>query len=104
MALGSPSLEEFAEYIGLDLSNEETDKTDARNALAVGIDLVEQALEGQFRPIPANVYDQCVRDVALAIYQRTSNNGGQYSSESPAGPIDPLMRVRPMLRMYVMSL
>ena len=90
--------EAFADYVGEDYST--SDRTaDLDRSVAVASALLNEETDG-FNGIPGVVADQLVLDVALAIYQRSSNNNGLYEAESPAGPLDPLQRVRTILDRY----
>lgn len=97
------TVEAFAEYVGEDYASSDR-QADLVASLSVASALMDAEVLTLFRPMPVSVFDQCVKDVALAVYQRASNNNGQYETESPNGPLDPLTRVKFILDRYrVMS-
>lgn len=96
------SVEDFANYVGEEFATSER-QADLMNSLSVASAEVGRFVEKAFRPVPEATLDQCIKDYALAIYQRSSNNSGQYDVEAPAGPLDPMTRIKPLLAAYVMG-
>lgn len=93
------TVETFANYVGETYAGSDR-QADLTRSLAVATALVANELANVFRPIPSVVVDQITLDVAMAVYQRSSNNNGQYETEAPNGPLDPLMRVKALMRPF----
>jgi hypothetical protein len=95
---------QLATYIGADATDEAV-----QSALTVAVVLVEDVLIEAFRPVPTIVRDRLVLEVGHEVYKRKDSVSGSsqfadYSSGQPvAGPRDPLTRVWPVLRRYVLS-
>lgn len=92
-------VEAFANYVGEDYETSDRQE-DLNRSLYVASALMLQEMKTFTSPMEGEIFDQCVLDLALALYQRSQNNNGQYSTDSPAGPLDPFMRINPILNRY----
>lgn len=97
------TVEEFAEYVGLE-------PTDPRlsPSLTTAVDLLSDVLGWSSVAIPESVRGQITLEVAHEIYKRADSTSGGSASvdygtgQAVLGPRDPLTRVWPMIRRYVM--
>lgn len=97
------TVEVLAAYVGLDWgAATPQEQTDIERCLSAASARIDYELSFAIRDVEEADRDQCVLDVGLAYWQRTQTNDGQYDGGSPHGPLDPLMRVRPILQSYVM--
>lgn len=95
--------EDFADYVGENYATSGR-KADIDNSLSAASAHLATKTGVVFRPIPPDLYDWMVREVAKNLYKRTNNNNGQYESTDNLQPAnDPLQPVRAVLKDYVSS-
>lgn len=86
------------------------DLVEAGRVLALALVELGEALEGAWRPMPAEVVDECVLRMAVdaARAARTGGTGGQTTQLEDGtqvrAPRDPLASVRPRLARYVVGI
>lgn len=98
-----PTLQEFADYIGVPL-----DEDGLANNLAVAGSLVDQFIVSAFREVPQSIYSNEVLRTAHAVYKQSETVGGSQQVVT-LGEVttnrfsrDPLSASYPVLRKYVL--
>jgi hypothetical protein len=98
--VGAVTVQQLADYCGAAVNS------DVERALAVAIELVDDALEGAYKTVPDSVMAQLLLEVGYAVRKRsTSPSGGGdgvgYGTGQPVqGPKDPLATVWHIIRRY----
>lgn len=102
------SIAQFIKFVGESEQNlaEKTPAIEA--ALETATDLVDDTLSGAYKAVPVAVYDRLVLEVGHEILRRQDSPTGastyaDFSTGQPVqGPRDPLARVWPIVRRYVL--
>lgn len=96
--------EDLRDYIGA----MDSDQQELTRCLAVAKALIDEFIEGAYKEVPEEIYNQCHLDVATSVWSRKSQPNGQFAV--PDGPVpvrapnEPLQQVMPILRRYVLPL
>lgn len=102
------SLEQFKSFCGVKDQNADSKVPALTAALETSIDLLDAVLSNAYREIPESVRDRLVLEVGQEFYKRQDSPTGNsqtvdFSTGQPvAGPRDPLARVWPIVRRYVL--